>query len=117
MLSLDAFQLTGIEVSVTLPIDRPGGAVGGLLSTTVGAAAGDGTIGCGCGICGGCSPLSWSPGSAAAHALVVTNSRVRPERRPLGLRARSVRRYEVAHASVAKVKRRPLTSAVRRPLT
>src|SRR4051812_4230141 len=113
-LSVDAFQLSGIVVSVILPVLSPVGGLGGSRSTLVGAAAGDGTTGCGIG--GGCSPLSWSPGSAAAQALVVTNSRVRPERRPLGLRARSVRRYEVAQPSEAKVKRRPLTIAMRRPL-
>src|SRR3954463_12160343 len=110
--SVDAFQVSGTAVSVILPVLRPDGAVGACRSTTVGAAAGDGTTGCGIG--GGCSPLSWSPGSGPAHTPVVTKSRVRPERRPFGLRARSVRRYDVAHARVAKVKRRPLTIAMRR---
>src|SRR3954449_7840562 len=115
MLSVDAFQLSGIAVSVILPVASLPGAVGASRSTLVGAPAGDGTTGCGTG--GGCSPLSWSPGSGPAQTPVVTKSRVRPDRRPFGLRARSVRRYDVAHARVAKVKRRPLTTAMRRPLT
>src|SRR5213592_430599 len=114
-LSVDAFQLSGITVSVTLPIERPLGAVGAWLSTAVGGAAGDGTTGVGIG--GGCSPSPLSPGSGPAHAAVVTNSWKRPERRPFGLRARRVNRYRVAHASVEKVKRRPRTIATRRPFT
>src|SRR4051794_1962732 len=113
-LSVEAFQLSGIAVSVILPVLRPDGAVGAWASTLVGAAAGDGTTGSGIG--GGASPASLSPGSGPAHAPVVTKSRVRFERRPLGLRARRVRRYDCAHASVENVKRRPLTTAMRRPL-
>src|SRR3954471_21667393 len=100
MLSVAAVQLSGIAVVVALPTVNPAGAVGAWPSTAVGGAAGDGTTGPGSG--GGASPLSASPGSGPAQDAVFRNSRVRPERRPCASRDRSVRRYCVAHRSVAK---------------